>query len=86
MPTMRRAFDYVLELAGLECRLEQVGCECRFIFAERVLWTPPLVCSRLPIEGDARNELIRASLDGRLKGFAAMPVRDWHKKLKKPRL
>jgi hypothetical protein len=55
-------------------------------FRERLLWAPPTITSSQRIEGDARNELMRLSLDGRLKGFAAMPVREWHKKIKKARL
>jgi hypothetical protein len=85
MPTMRRAFDYVIGLGGLDYRIEQEGGVHKLGFSERCPWTPPTITSSHRIEGDARNELMRLSLDGRLRGYAAMPVRDWHKKVKKPR-
>jgi hypothetical protein len=86
MPTMRRAFDYVLALGELGFCIEQKDGVRTLTFSERRIWTPPTITSSKPIDGDARDELMRLSLDGRLKGFAAMPVREWHKKVKKPRL
>jgi hypothetical protein len=85
MPTMRRAFDYVLDLGGLDYHLEQRAGVHSITFNERRPWTPPTFTSSKPIDGDARSELMRSSLVGRLKGFAAMPVREWRKKVKKPR-
>jgi hypothetical protein len=84
-PTMRRALDYVCDLAGVSFHIEGCYGGRAMVFTDRRLWRPPETVSIHPLEGDAQSELMRLALDGRLKGFAAMPVRDWHKKTKKPR-
>lgn len=80
-PTLRRAFDLVTDrLVRVQYALDTEG-------GQRVLrlrqQREPLaleVLSAKALEGDAWNDLMRQSLDGRLGGFAAMPVRAFHQK------
>ena len=84
MPTLRRAFDYVTDtLCGLAYGVEVVEGIHVLTFTERRLWQPIQVISEHRLQGDAWNDLMRQSLDGRLKGFAAMPVREFYKQSRK---
>lgn len=84
MPTLRRAFDYVTDtLCGLAYDIEIVEGRRVLTFKERALWTPVQITSHRPLEGDAWNELMREGLDGRLRGFAAMPVREFYSQRRK---
>lgn len=78
-PTLRRAFDYVAdELCRLAYGVEVVDGLHVLTFTERAVWQPVQVISDKALKGDAWNELMRQALDGRLKGFAAMPVREFY--------
>jgi hypothetical protein len=85
MPTLRRAFDYVTgTLCHVGYRVEVVEGGRKIVFGEH-RWRGVEAFSDKKLEGDAWNELMRLSLDGRLRGFAAMPVKDFYLKSKRPR-
>jgi hypothetical protein len=44
-PTMRRALDYVCDLAGVSFHIEDCYGGRAMVFAERHLWTPPKTVS-----------------------------------------
>lgn len=68
-----------LALCGLAYGVEVVEGIHVLTFTERRLWQPMQVISEHRLQRDAWNDPRRQSLDGRLKGFAAMPVREFYR-------
>jgi hypothetical protein len=85
-PTLRRAFDYITDdLCKLAYVVEVIDGLHVLTFTERTIWRPVQVISDKALKGDAWTELMLQALDGRLKGFAAMPVRDFYHLPRSPR-
>jgi hypothetical protein len=81
LPGLRRAFDFVTDrLCTLHCDVEAKNGLRMMSFRERRTFAPFVITTDNTIPGDALRKLMRQSLDGRLKGFGAMPVSEFYKK------